>query len=107
MPGFEYGIKRAFTEVISGIVTSAIILAFLNSGILDPTFVFWFKLLNIVGIITLIIVMPLWGTTYLVGYGVGLWMLFNAGLVGIPELILYMGIIGITLVLRIKSMLES
>ena len=68
MPSLEYGYRRAVSEIIGGIVTSIVINAFIQSGLLDPSWLLYFKLLNMLALIGLIIAMPYWGTTYLMGW---------------------------------------
>jgi len=66
--GFRYGAKRAFNEIIGGIVTSIFVDALANSGLLTPDFVFLFGLLNVLGVTILIFTMFYWGITYLLGW---------------------------------------
>jgi len=63
-------------------VTSAVLNVFIQAGFLTPSTVIIFELMNILGIIILIYVMPYWGTTYIVGWIIGLLLLFRVGLIG-------------------------
>lgn len=83
MPRFEHGIKRAITEIIGGLVIATILNAFISSGLLDPSYLFLFKLLNMIGTIALILAMPYWGAFYLLGWLFGLLTLSQSGLIGI------------------------
>lgn len=58
MPGFEYGLKRVIIEIVGGFVTSTILIAFINSGLLDASNILLFSLLNLAGTISLILAMP-------------------------------------------------
>lgn len=107
MPGFEYGVRRAFLEIISGLITSAVLIAFVRSGLLDPSYVLLFILLNLVAIISLILVMPYWGTTYLLGWMFALLILFRSGLIGALEFIVYFGVPLLILIKRITKSLEE
>jgi len=107
MSAFGYGIRRATAEVVGGIITSSILIAFVNSGLLDPSYKLLFSLLNVVGVITLILAMPYWGTTYLLGWFFGLWIMFSSGLVGILELLVYLGVPLAILIIRILKFMES
>ena len=107
MPSFRYGIRRAITEVVSGIVTSGILIAFVDSGLLDPFYTFLFNLLNMAGTASLILMMPFWGTTYLLGWMFGLVIMLDCGLVGILELMLYLIVPVSILILRILKSIES
>ena len=89
MPGFEYGLKRSITEIVGGFITSAILYAFIRSGFLTTSAFLLLELVNILGIIVLIYVMPYWGTTYIIGWLVGLVLLFKAGLVNILNFLIF------------------
>ncbi len=65
MPGFEHGYKRGISEIIGGILSAIILNTIVSSRLLDPSWMFYFKLLNTLGTIVLILAMPYWGTTYL------------------------------------------
>lgn len=106
MSAFGYGARRAIAEVVGGIVTSSIVIAFINSGLLDPSYTLLFHLLNVVGIVSLILTMPYWGTTYLIGWLFGLWIMSESGLVGILELLVYLGVPLVVLILRLLKVLE-
>ena len=103
MSKFEYGLRRAITEAIMGAITSAILLAFINSGNLDPSYSLLFQLLNIVGIIGLIQAMPYWGTTYLIGWLIGTFIMYDSGLIGTFELLIYIGVSILILIRRISK----
>lgn len=107
MNGFEYGVKRAIGEVIGGLITSVIVSAFASSGLLSPAYVLLFGLINVIGTVALILVMPYWGTTYLIGWLFGLWILLQSGLIGILEVVIYFGIPLAILVIRIVNWLEQ
>ena len=92
MPGFEHGCKRGMLEVIGEFATAVILNAFISLGLLDPSFAFYFKLLNMLGLIVLIFAIPYWGTIYLMGWLLGLIIMAKSGLVGILDFIIYFGI---------------
>ncbi|MFQ5800387.1 MAG: hypothetical protein ACE5HH_01540 [Candidatus Hydrothermarchaeales archaeon] len=98
MSRFESGAERAFGEIIGGVVTSAVLISFVESGILSPIL---FILLGIAGIVGLMSIMPYWSTTYLLGWLFGLLLFLQAGLIGSFELII---LIGIPLVILIKRL---
>ncbi len=107
MSWFEYGVRRAFLEVSSGLITSTVLIAFVRSGLLDPSYLLLFILLNIVAIILLILVMPYWGTTYLLGWMFALLILFSSGLIGALEFIVCFGVPLLILIKRIAKSLEE
>jgi hypothetical protein len=107
MNGFLYGAKRAVNEIISGVITSLIINAFVISGFLTQDFIFLFGLLNVIGVTTLIFGMFYWGITYLLGWIFGVWLLLNSGLIGIIDIIIYLGIPIVVLILKIIMWLKE
>ncbi|RLI11896.1 hypothetical protein DRO25_01125 [Candidatus Bathyarchaeota archaeon] len=98
---FEYGLRRVMGEIVSGIVTSAIVDSFLNAGLLPPAYATLFSVLNMLGTISLILAMPFWGTIYLIGWRFGLWIMLQTGLVGVGEAIIYFGVPLAVLIVRI------
>lgn len=102
----NYGIKRAIGEIVSGIVTSAIVNAFVSSGLLPSGYVFLFGLINMIGTITLILSMPYWGVTYTLGWILGVYLMAQSELIGILEVIIYLGVPIAVLIFRIISWLE-
>lgn len=107
MNGFGYGAKRAIIEIISGFVTSVIVNAFISSGLLSSTYVLLFSLINILDLVALIFAMPCWGITYLLGWVFGVIMMLQSGLIGIVEVVIYLGIPLVVLILRAKSWFEG
>jgi hypothetical protein len=107
MNGFRYGAKRAVNEIISGFITSLIIDGFAISGFLTPDFIFLFGLLNVIGVTTLILTMFYWGITYLLGWIFGVWLLLNSRLIGIIDIIIYLGIPIVVLILKIIVWLKE
>jgi|GEM_PF-1346437 hypothetical protein len=89
MPGLEYGLRRAFSEVISGFVMAVIVEKLAEAGLLDYSYVFTFKLLMVAGIMALIAAMPYWGILYLLGWMLGLLLLLQGGLISIFEFLIY------------------
>jgi hypothetical protein len=67
LPGFEYGFKRAFTEIIIGFVIVLTVQAILQSFKLDLLIVL-FDVFSIVAIIFLIDKMTYWSLAYLIGW---------------------------------------
>jgi hypothetical protein len=90
MSKFGYGVGRAISEIVAGIVTSTILVAFMNSGLLNPSFMLLFHLINILSTIALIFAVPFWATSYILRWLFGLWIMFSSRLVGILELLVYL-----------------
>jgi hypothetical protein len=70
MPGLEYGIKRAFTEIVVGFVVVIAIQAILHSLKMDVLIIL-FDLFSIISIIFLFDTMTFWSLSYLVGWFFG------------------------------------
>ena len=107
MLGFWHGYQRAVSEVIGGVITAVILNAFISSGLLDPSFVLYFKLLNMLGLMALVLVMPYWGTIYLIGWLFGLIIMAESGLVGILDFIIYFGIPLVILIVRVCKKVDE
>ena len=101
MPTFNNGVERAFGEIIVGVISSAILLAFLNLVISSQIL---FIILYIVGIITLVKLMPHWSTIYLLGWLFGIYML--SSVLDIIQLIIFILAPIAILGLRIKKIFE-
>jgi hypothetical protein len=100
MNGFERGIRRALLEVVNGLVTSTVSVAFVSSGLLPPFYVALFNLVNAIGTITLIFTMFYWGFTHLLGWLFALLLLLQSGLIGIFDLIVYLGFSIVALIIK-------
>lgn len=87
---FEYGLKRAFSEIIPEIGTPIIVSIFISTGLI-PSYVIWlFYLLSIVDMLVLIQKMSYWATSYMVGWLVGVIILATTGLLTILEVLIYL-----------------
>jgi hypothetical protein len=85
---FDYGLERAFSEIIGGLVTTIIISSFISTGLIPSYFIWLFHLLNIVDMIVLIQKMPYWATSYSVGWLIGVIILTNTGLLTILDILI-------------------
>lgn len=85
---FDYGLERAFSEIIGGLVTTIIISSFISTGLIPSYFIWLFHLLNIVDMIVLIQKMPYWATSYSVGWLIGVIVLTNTGLLTILDILI-------------------
>ena len=87
---FDYGLKRAFSEIIPEIGTPIIVSIFISTGLI-PSYVIWFfYLLSIVDILVLIQKMSYWATSYMIGWLVGVIILATTGLLTILDLLIYL-----------------
>ncbi len=89
MSRLEYGFKRAVTEIIGGFISSLILDGFVESGAIPVSYMLLFHILNVVGTVTLILVMPFWATTYIIGWFFGLFILSGSGLVNGLDFLFY------------------
>ncbi len=99
MPGFEYGFKRGVIEVVGGMVTMLLFINFAQT--IDPSMVMMFKIVGFLSLIGLIMAMPYWGTFYMVGWIYAIIILYQAGLVNLLELFIYVGFPSFVLFKRI------
>jgi hypothetical protein len=100
MPGFEYGFKRAFTEIIIGFVIVLTVQAILHSFKMDLLVVL-FDVFSIVAIIFLIDKMTYWSFAYLIGWIFG-FAIFSFILTW-WEIVLYAVVTIIALYIKIKN----
>jgi hypothetical protein len=105
--GFGYGLRRAIVEVIGGFVMSTITDAIIGSGAISPEFGLVFGLLNMILTICFVLVVPYWGTVYLVGWLFGLSIMLQTGLLGVLDAVIYFGVPLVVLVLRIWKKLSE
>jgi hypothetical protein len=85
----EYGFRRAFTEVIMGLVLSQIVSTFVSSGLIQQQYKLLFDLINILAIISLVQVMPYWGTAYLFGWWISIGIMVQSGILEAWEFLIY------------------
>ncbi len=85
---FDYGLNRAFSEIIGGLVASILLSIFVSTGLIPSYFIWLFHLLNIVDMIFLIQKMPYWATSYSVGWLFGVIILANTGLLTIIDIMI-------------------
>ena len=86
---FNYGLERAFSEIIGGILTSIIVTSLVSTGLFPSYFIWFFHLSNIVGMIILIQKMPYWATSYIIGWLIGVIILASTGLLEIIDILIY------------------
>jgi len=101
MPGFEHGVQRIFSEVISGFVMSVWVDALAKAGLLNASYVFLFKFMSLMCALALISVMSYWGSLYLLGWLFGLLVLAQTGLIGPVDFLIYFVPPLIILILRV------
>jgi hypothetical protein len=89
MSKLEYGFKRAITEIVGGFVSSIVLEAFVNAGLIPVYYMLLFHILNATGTLVLILAMPYWATTYIIGWLIGLWILSGSGLINGIDYLLY------------------
>ena len=90
MPGAEYGLKRAVSEIVGGFALSIVVRTFAYSfGV--PWVSVLFNIFSILMTIGLIDKMPFWSMSYLLGWFIGL-IYIGPIFLNLPELLLYFGI---------------
>ena len=87
---FEYGLRRAFDEIIVGSVPSITISIIVSTGLVPSYFIWFFHLFSVIGMIILIQKMPNWATSYIVGWLVGVIILAYSDLITITNMLIYL-----------------
>lgn len=100
--GFGYGLKRAITEILFGIVIAGILDAFAKTNLIPQGYFLLFNIINGLATIALFEAMPVWSTTYLIGWILGMIMLLNSGLITIVDFLSFFVIPVIVLLYRLK-----
>jgi hypothetical protein len=98
--GFGYGLKRAMAEVIGGLFMSVITDAIIGSGAIPPESGLIFGLLNMIATTGFVLVVPYWGTVYMVGWFFGLSIMLQTGLLGVLDAVVYFGVPLVVLIIR-------
>ena len=86
---FEFGFKRAFLEVIGGLLAPILLSSFVSTGLIPLYFIWLFHLLSIASIVNLIRAMSYWSTFYIFGWLVGIFLFAYSGLLTIFDFLLY------------------
>lgn len=86
---FDYGVNRAIEEIIGGILTSVIVDVVVSTELIPSYFIWYFHLLKIASMIGLILTMPLWATSYIVGWLVGVFIMAYSGLLTFIDVLIY------------------
>jgi len=100
MPRAEYGFARAISEVVGGLIVSVLLSAFVSTGLIPSSYLLMFELVNLALTIGFILALPYWGTGYLFGWLLGLAIMFQSGLVGPLDFVIYFVIPFIVLIVR-------
>ena len=98
--GFQHGLDRAIKVFLSGFVTVAIIRALLGAYDLHYLVII-FDVTSIIAIVFLFDKMKYWSFSYLIGWGLGLFMFFS--ILSPWEIILYVVIFTIVFFIKFKN----
>ncbi len=88
-PQFDCGLDRAIKEIVGGIITTFIVSAFISAGLIPSGFIGIFHVVNIAGIIVLIEKMSYWGTNYIIGWIIGVFIFMSTNLLSIFDILIY------------------
>ena len=99
---FNYGLKRAFSELIPEIAIPITVSIFISAGLFPSYSIWFFHLVSIVDMIVLIQKMPYWATSYIIGWLVGIIILATTGLLTILDFLIYLIPIGFLVYKRYK-----
>lgn len=103
---FDSGLDRAFSEIVVGLIVPIIISTVVSTGIVPFYFIWFFHLLSIIDMISLIREMSLWATSYIFGWLFGIIIFAYSGLIGIIDFLIYLvplGYLGYKLFKRIRA----
>ncbi len=107
MPRMEHGFERAISEIFSGFLIGVLIQILSEIKIVPYNihdYILSLKLIEFLGLVSLVYVTPYWGTGYLIGWLFGVYIMAKAGLLGISELIFYFVIPLIVLLARFAKL---
>ena len=107
MSKLEYGFKRAVSEIIGGFVSSVVLEVFVNAGLVPVSYMLLFHALNALGTLVLILAMPFWATTYIIGWLFGLWVMSQSGLLSVIDYLVYLVPLMFVLGLRIWKLFSE
>lgn len=103
----DYGLNRAFEEIIGGLIASIIISSVVSTGLIPSYFILLFHLLSIGDMIVLIQKMPYWATSYSLGWLVGVIILANTGLLTNIDIVINLIPLVLFLVYRLLKLLKG
>ena len=87
---FDSGLSHAFTEIVVGLITPIFISSILSTELVPSYFIWFFHLLSIIDMISLIKEMSFWATSYIVGWLFGIIILAYSGLLVIIDFLIYL-----------------
>ncbi len=90
---FDESADAAISEIVVGIIPPIIISIFASTDLRD--FIWIFDISSIVGIIILILEMPHWATSYIIGWLLGIFLLASTDLLTITDILICIILIGI------------
>ena len=99
---FNYGLKRAFSELIPEIAIPITVSIFISARHFPSYSIWFFHLVSIVDMIVFIQKMPYWATSYIIGWLVGIIILATTGLLTILDFLIYLIPIGFIVYKRYK-----
>lgn len=80
MNPLESGYERAIAEISGGFVSAFIITFLVNSGLVAPSWLLLFNLVNGVGALALFSALRFWALAYLIGWLIGMGVMLQSGL---------------------------
>ena len=87
---FDSGFDRAFSEIVVGLIIPILISIFVSTDLIPSYFIWFFHLLSIIDMISLIKEMSFWATSYIVGWLIGVIILANTGLLTFIDILIYL-----------------
>ncbi len=102
MPEITSGLVSAITGVLLGLIIELSLQGFVSAGILGPSMVAVYQLLNVIAIFAFVHITRYWGILYLFGWWSGSGIVLYTGLLGSLEFTLYSIILVLVLISRIR-----
>jgi hypothetical protein len=89
MKKFRLGIKQIIVEVVTGFLTTLVLNALSQAGFLPDNVAMFINIFLIISNIILALSMLSWGLFYTIGWLIGSFLFFKAGMLQIWEFLLY------------------
>ena len=99
---FDSGFNRAFSEIVVGLIIQIIISSFFSIGLIPSYFIWFFHLLSIIDMLSLIKETSFWATSYVVGWLFGVIILTYSGLLTIIDFLIYLIPLGLLVYKMLK-----
>ena len=87
---FQQGFKQIITKIVVGIVYLPILEAFIDAGVVSPSYALLIRLASTILTLVLVFFMPFFGIGYTIGWVFGLALMSSSGLVKPLDYLFYL-----------------